>query len=79
MNVHTGEVKPWVELTPEQQASGEWIRLPHDAGLAQRDPASALKEFIPVEKQTEHTDRIERLNRAAHREESQFANRGRSR
>jgi hypothetical protein len=28
MNVQTGEIKAWDSLTPEQQQSGEWVKLP---------------------------------------------------
>lgn len=32
MNIDTGAVKLWSELTPEEQASGRWIRF--DGNLA---------------------------------------------
>lgn len=78
MNVYTGEVRSWGSLTPEQQSSGEWIRLPTDAGLAQRDPARALSNTIPIDKDAE-LRRSERLVHALQRQESEFANRGRGR
>lgn len=28
MHVRTGEVKPWVELTPEEVESGDWVPAP---------------------------------------------------
>lgn len=78
MNVYTGEIREWDKLTPEQQQSGEWIRLPNDAGLAQRDPMARLRNAIPIDKD-ESLRREERLLRSLHRKESEFANRGRSR
>lgn len=52
-NIHTGELRPWDDLTPEQQQSGEWIKVPDgteggrarsasllDRVFAKRDPAA---------------------------------------
>lgn len=77
MNVFTGEIKNWDDLTPEQQQSGEWVRLPTDAGVAQRDPGFELrKAFPPIDKDAE-LRRSERLVRDLQRKESEFRNRGR--
>lgn len=27
-NIYTGEIRPWLSLTEEQQKSGEWLRIP---------------------------------------------------
>lgn len=28
MNVETGEIKPWDEITEAERASGQWVKLP---------------------------------------------------
>lgn len=77
MNVFTGEIKNWDDLTPEQQQSGDWIKLPTDAGSvhrAQHEPGRGrIDRTFP---KVDDGKAIDRLERAIHREESQFANRG---
>lgn len=79
MNAYTGEIKKWDDLTPQQQQSGEWIRLPTDAGLAQRDPQHRLREAFPPIDKDASLRREEKLMRQLQRQESEFANRGRGR
>lgn len=68
MNVYSGEVRNWNDLTPEQQASGDWIRLPQDAGpiQAQHEPGRGIIEkMFPVVKDLEgrRRARLEALER----------------
>lgn len=43
MNVETGEIKAWSELTEEEKSSGRWARL--ENGLARRLGAAELVDW----------------------------------
>lgn len=49
MNVDTGEIRRWDSLTPEEQQSGEWIKLPpHDEnGIALARPKPGRGQHTP--------------------------------
>lgn len=46
-NIHTGELRPWDDLTPEQQQSGEWIKVPDGTEGGRARPASLLDHMFP--------------------------------
>lgn len=63
-NMQTGEIKNWDDLTPEQQQSGEWFKLPIDAGevvRAQHDPAARARGIMA--EAFKPRDAVESINR----------------
>jgi hypothetical protein len=47
MNIETGALQPWDSLTPEQQKSGEWIKVPDGTEGGMARPASLLDRAFP--------------------------------
>lgn len=82
MNIETGEIRYWDDLTAEEKASGKWIQLPpvSDAGRPEARRRTVLDDLrIPVRDLKGEADRhFEREMKREHREASQFPNRGRS-
>lgn len=69
-NIHTGELRPWDDLTPEQQQSGEWIKVPDGTEGGRARSASLLDRVFakrnPAAEKAAELAQLRRQNDSLH-------------